>query len=494
MTFFDNPKLPMLNKAKNVERIYIRECYKVIYDQLMLALADEDAIIVTGNPGIGKSMFRSYIYHRLKNEGNRPYDYIVCNTTDKQELGVLVNVKGKVEEFEDYSDFKNNDSIKKLKLRKNPNCLFLLDGCNNTSVYPEAKMIVFTSPEPVASSDKKSSEKQLLKSGVPKYIMPVWSLTEILEAVEGFTEHFEKDELKKRYDIVGGIPRYIFYTDEAFDTIVKDIEAKIQLWAKPIHVSEFVDSIELNNLEVVTHKLIHTHPNEMSGTKINATGKRVVYQPYKTYIHKFASPYLMIRFFNKMNELQNQSSSILDNIDCVAARGFVYEQLVHWLFCEAFPECEMKFTCKLIPNEGESEEEIELHFTGKQRKYFMNIEDIQKVETNMYYQPSTWNFRAIDSFTDGNFFQMTVAKEHTFDESVTDEYAKKLKFEDDYKVIWISPPNVNTKIVFSKGSKRKHYLLELDVETTKCEMVQQAIKNSITQPDPMTSRKRKRNE
>ena len=52
----------------NLKRLYVRKCYEVIASSLH---SGRNKVILTGTPGIGKSLFMIYLLRKLVKEGKR---------------------------------------------------------------------------------------------------------------------------------------------------------------------------------------------------------------------------------------------------------------------------------------------------------------------------------------------------------------------------------------------------------------------------------------
>ena len=87
--------VPLITEVqKDVKFLYIRDSYIQLYEFMMSdEIYERPNILVTGNPGIGKSVFMVYLYWRLKQSEKR-LKYIVLTTTKREESFIDVEGEG----------------------------------------------------------------------------------------------------------------------------------------------------------------------------------------------------------------------------------------------------------------------------------------------------------------------------------------------------------------------------------------------------------------
>lgn len=172
--------------------LFVRECYAWFYEE---AIRKMDAtpkcrgLIYTGNPGIGKSVWLNYALVRFLQddyavvlERAKMSDYFVFRdgVCSHQEKRVRISV---LEELPEKS-------------------VYLFDPDENDSHPLECN--VFTI---VASSPQEKHYKALFKRGANVRYFPCWQLEELISA-KPF--RITQEEIKERFDVWGGIPRFIF--------------------------------------------------------------------------------------------------------------------------------------------------------------------------------------------------------------------------------------------------------------------------------------------
>ena len=189
--------LPMANRYTRKE-FYVRPCYAEYYDLIVTLLENtmqwkesKDQIIVTGTPGIGKSIFYIYFFQRWRRENpsstvvvasfyddRSPPKCFVFNPTDRK--GVKINFS----QAEDY-----------------PEALHLYDGV--PSGHPaDFRMVCFTSPN-------RNWLYSLRKNfGHIALYMPLWTLEELQDANAQLKLGIEPETIYERFQFVGGTARY----------------------------------------------------------------------------------------------------------------------------------------------------------------------------------------------------------------------------------------------------------------------------------------------
>ena len=181
------------------ESLFVRECYELFYDEALQKMGEDrmpqcPGLIYTGNPGIGKSSWLNYALVRFLQAG-----YAV----------VLERAKAG-----DYFVFQDG-ACKRWK-RRRPD----LDGLPDNAVYlfdPDERdsealqsnvfTIVATSPQ----EKHYKALRKLVNSSVRYF--PCWSLEELRAAKRDAPEVLRTVE--DRFMLWGGIPRYIFDSDQS---------------------------------------------------------------------------------------------------------------------------------------------------------------------------------------------------------------------------------------------------------------------------------------
>jgi len=174
--YLDNAKLmrvpdhfiPMQYTYKKAN-MYVRDCYPQYFDILWkdLFVDDMDSVLITGSPGIGKSIFYIYVLERIKQQSEIK-DIVLASFNKESDLRSCVILKqgGVV--------LKREKSIPVID-----NALYLYDGIPR--IVEEGagiKTVIFASPN--HKFIKEHSKNPTMK----KRFMPLWSEHEIVEAVD----------------------------------------------------------------------------------------------------------------------------------------------------------------------------------------------------------------------------------------------------------------------------------------------------------------------
>ncbi len=172
-----------------IENLYIRESFRVIASSINPGI---NKAIITGTPGIGKSLFLIYLLWKLVKEGKRVlFIYHPFNIYYDGNGGVFS--LDKVPSSIDFSFW--NDTLW---------CLFDAKGKNETHLsefpYELCRFIVSTSPRREMVNDFK-------KPPVPQeFYMPTWSEAELENIAPLFPN---ATEWRVRFENLGGIPRHV---------------------------------------------------------------------------------------------------------------------------------------------------------------------------------------------------------------------------------------------------------------------------------------------
>jgi len=188
----------------------IRSSYSDLFDKMMELKANVKTLrgyVLTGNPGIGKSCFLSYCLWRFAKEGKT----VIFESVEREGAWL----------------FLPNGSVSFHRRKVLPaeaslsTSYYLFDPYGDEPDEPIG-CSAFTI---IASSPNKKHYKGFRKRrgcGVV-YYMPCWSLDE-LKLIR--PHHVSPQELFRRYDIAGGIPRYLFASNEEFERFLDELKGE----------------------------------------------------------------------------------------------------------------------------------------------------------------------------------------------------------------------------------------------------------------------------
>ena len=230
--------------------------------------------------------------------------------------------------------------------------------------------------------------------------MPVWSLEELkqLQNVPGIHATIcglSDDSLTVRYNLCGGIPRYIFENDwEAVLSRLDVALAKCDLRISP-------DIMQWNDIGKVSHLILHLKCN----TEYKCDG--VI----------FASQFVAQKYYKHL-EAQTSNSPLMFLIDSRnhpsvgLARGQIFELWAHQCLCRGGT-----FKIKEL-NSVNAGPESELKREKMKQSSFSSMNQLSEKAAKpiatppLYLVPDQCNFTAVDSIAGNRGFQMTVRKNH----------------------------------------------------------------------------------
>ena len=221
---------------------FIRPCYLELYDIIVSQLKKGYKVTVSGTPGIGKSVFYIYFFHRYR--AANPDEIIVTASFRKSQGSMQCCL------------FDKADSSGK-KLKRIPDiegALYLFDG-PPTNFFSDSRMVCFTTPhEPwFAELEKMEDHNEIY--------MSVWSWDEILRANRLLGLAIPETELGRRYDFFGGVARFCLCVNDAkIGKAEESIRRRIQ---------------SIRSLEILTD-LLHEIP------KYVRLSQRVFHMMYRT--------------------------------------------------------------------------------------------------------------------------------------------------------------------------------------------------------------------
>jgi len=242
--------------STTLKKLYIRESYKSIASSIMqsntssqMHVATSSIIekpgsikkaIITGTPGIGKSLFMIYLLHKLVMEGKRVLFIYHPDT-------IYFDGKGGIFRFPsgdfplDTDDSFWNDSLW---------CLFDAKEKNDSDLgrlpYERCNFVLSTSPRRELVNDFK-------KPPVPQvFYMPTWTETE-LEAIAPLFDNVTA--WRGRFEFLGGIPQKLFEDVEKEPHVILDTACKQFSLDNYIRIVDLDSSITEHSR--VIHSLVH---------------------------------------------------------------------------------------------------------------------------------------------------------------------------------------------------------------------------------------------
>ncbi len=384
--------------STTLKKIYVREAYKTIASSIVDNISKA---IITGSPGIGKTLFLMYLLWKLVQKGKRVLFIYHPNMIYYDESGKVFNQiklpSPANEQFWGDDLYCLFDS----KLKSEPDL--------RPFPYDECRFILVTSP-------RRSMINDFKKPPPPKkFYMPIWDEKELKFIAEFFPEN---QNWYKRFKALGGVPRFVLEDKETEET---------ELLLKACKECSLDDCIKLigSNIEItekskVIHALVHV-------TSVS---------PYRDPTIKFAS-YTALNIFakEKGNEAKRRMRFLLASCEdeplTATLCGHIFEKYAIELL-----EKGGKFTYHELQhgNKKEQPKDEILRVMASRRQVVDKV--LTEHKEQQLYVPATKNYSAIDAWIPGiGAFQMTISKKH----DVKDTAMKDLKILGN-KFYWLVPP------------------------------------------------------
>ena len=226
--------------------LLIRESYVGLFEKIIDNLSRKlHRMAISGNPGIGKSLFLFYVMWRLsfmENVGT----VVLRRAKDNEKIYIFTKsrcwyIMGNNKEFDDILGLRDT--------------WYLTD--NLLPVPGEVKAVTIL----VSSSSRKYYADFIKYSATDSLrYLPVWTFEELITASTLY-ESMSLDLVKERYFLIGGIPRFVL---EKFDENLKDIieEAISRLDIDKIH--SILNGFRQNENDI-NHKIVHFVVNDSFG-------------------------------------------------------------------------------------------------------------------------------------------------------------------------------------------------------------------------------------
>ncbi|KAG3036926.1 hypothetical protein PC121_g24173 [Phytophthora cactorum] len=394
--------LPLTRRQK----LYIRSSYTVIADQALLN-PDGDMVkyaVVTGTPGVGKSMFVYYVMWRLIKDKKR-----VLFITRQPPI---------------YFDGSTIHECKQLPYSGNqqfwsPELWCLVDSVDPTAMtelpVEECSVLLASTPR----RDYIGEFKKLAPTPVVLY-MPLWTKEE-LSAIAPLYPNAQ-DEWENRFKCLGGVPRLVLQDIET------DPQVLLESACNSCSLDECKTLVSINSINSrtkIAQTLIHIRSQE----------------PYRLYNVVYASELAMqviarTKLVSNRLNMESFLSSCNGNPLAQSLCGYIFEpyclRLLHeggrFKYRELFsgaqkPKPKQKRRRKRGRRDIGDGPTIEIPSSSHPSRIVERVEVGQLA--NQLYVPRTSNYTAIDAWMPQfGGFQMTVGKTHDIKGGAADDLAK----------------------------------------------------------------------
>ena len=226
----DRPNTSGMSVLENVVELETGERGNVVsrtitekFWQKVIKATETHRVCALGTPGIGKTTTtcilirlllkqKKTVVYRVREINEKGFVYMFTPASDASS-GVDVNA---IREYEFYYDDEhvNNESVYYVV---DPGAT--VDDCNLHTKF-RGKVIIVASPDNRHWGESNFQKRRRGTVGTFLYY-PMWKFTELLHAGKYFDFKLEDEEIIRRYEIVGGIPRNIFTDDDSFNDILK---------------------------------------------------------------------------------------------------------------------------------------------------------------------------------------------------------------------------------------------------------------------------------
>ena len=387
--------------STTLNSLYIRESYRTIASNINPGI---NKAIITGTPGIGKSLFLIYLLWKLIKEGKRVlFIYHPYNIYYDGKGGVFFMVE--IPLAIDSSFW--NDTLW---------CLFDAKFKNESHL---GDLPVGLSTFIISTSARREMVNDFKKPPVPQeFYMPTWSEAE-LEAIAPFFPN--ATEWRDRFKYLGGIPRLVLEVTTQPPTLMLEeacTDCSLDDCVKKIGV----DSTITDKSKVV-HRLVH----------ITSTA------PYTASSVCYASQAALNVIVRKKGiEARRRMSELLDSCQgnplTASLCGYIFESYAIELL-----ERGGSFKCRELVHRNKriKPDETTLNIPSSIK---MVVDKVLPNQTsNQLHVPKTSNYAAIDAWIPGiGAFQMTVGKKHDIKTGVIGDLA--MLGQGANKLYWLLPP------------------------------------------------------
>lgn len=342
-----------------------------------------DSVLITGTPGIGKSIFYIYVLEMLKVHLKDTVLVLASFTKQSQTKTCVILAPGqppvRLEEGKPIPFIEN--------------AVYLYDGIPNVVKEGQVKTVIFASPNHDFLKEHDKNET------MNKYYMPLWSEHELFEAVELLELSLEYEFIQKLYSKFGGSVRYILTEKEKFrKNGLQSLEKAIA------SIKSFVDLEKCLNLKMedkdVIHRVFYFVPNKNYPDE---------------YDMRFGSIYIAFAVEANLKNADVQERLKLfrwlqSHGQSRSTAGWLFENYCHGILSSGINAVAKSLTADT--------NDLQLEMIPGYHRIF-ELESIEEMFRNMYSEPDIPNLPAVDGFfvhTNKRMvylFQMVISRDHS---------------------------------------------------------------------------------
>jgi len=374
--------IPQTNRFLG-SKIFVRECYPLYYDMVLELLQDYRMVSVTGTPGIGKSVFGLYFFHRYRRT-NPTHKLLMASFTAQTKLSQCCL-------YPALNDGQTAPPKDFTVIPRDVCDLYLYDGPPDDKPPGDSKMVAFVSPHPVWL-DKIASKYP----DHAEIYMPNWSFNEQQTAIDVLGLNVSTEELRRRNELFGGTARYTLTNNSRY--VNRAIQNVYEALGK-IKTLDQIQDIFNNESSIIpiSHKIMHYFPC--------ADGSMATFKPASLYIAQEMEKNVRLEIKKARAKLQLMlESASKASVFC----GWVFECSVHNKLLQGGV-----FTLKNLRTNNELP--LVVDETQGYYKRFKTDRPLEEV-LQTYAIPESSTFEAVDSYLfDGStlwLFQITLNVNH----------------------------------------------------------------------------------
>ena len=232
--------------------LFVRECVRTLCDEILLpslASGEKRGFVVTGTPGIGKSVLTNWLVAcTLSLFPDRPI--LLCDWQSPKYMQ-LITKDGSVHVIDD-----------EWFVRSDKRLVYL---AADTGGDPKPRDQLIHAGFAVVTASPAAAPKEFLKhSPSMRTLLPPWTWEEceaVFQAIQAMEpppeRHFpSRDEFERRFKFAGGIPRCLFGPQELSDRYEEGV-------TNAISNLDSTQRMDANfDMRDVIHKLLHVHPKD----------------------------------------------------------------------------------------------------------------------------------------------------------------------------------------------------------------------------------------
>jgi hypothetical protein len=424
-------------------RMYIRASYLGIHEQIEVHFKNcKDSVgacIVTGTPGIGKSMFALYLMWKFVLEKRRVLlvysPLIIYFDGERYWRWKRIPKEYDLDPGYPHEHFWRTDLT----------CLFDCKDEDGVAAfkgvpYTRCRFIITTSPKLNLFND-------ISKQDCTTLYMPVWSLDELSRV--GVQYGVAERQWKRVYESLGGIPRFMFPTDRnyrvALDEAVHAIQAMPYESLKEIsRWEDFVYPSSGKPDKLISHRFLHMHSDP----------------PYKEHKIRFATDWARRFVISKYEKAFENFWN--DVISCDQKGPFSIEigNRYEAFALERLAEGGNFRYCRLIPGRRGPHRQSE-EFLTLLRSDMLVVDKVEDSQSGLqFYKPLDPKYPGIDAWMpDVGVFQLTTDLDHALNPSILVDLP--LLRQGAHKLFWVLREHEYEKFK-AKTLKKDHPYSELE--------------------------------